>query len=98
MSKEDFKTTTKSQIDRRLVRMDGTPLPTSQDQSHYPKGGSRQHGLTTDIRPHARCPHWTMSSMYETGGKEHMEGECASQAEGHAQEDFLVVGAIDPEA
>jgi hypothetical protein len=36
--------------------------------------------------------------MYAIGGKEHMESECAGQAEGYAQKDVLVVGAVDFEA
>jgi hypothetical protein len=39
-----------------------------------------------------------MSGMYETGSEEHLEGQCSGQAEGYAQEDVLVVGAVDLEA
>jgi hypothetical protein len=39
-----------------------------------------------------------MSSVYKVGGKEHVEGECAGAAKGHAQADIFVVGAVDPEA
>jgi hypothetical protein len=39
-----------------------------------------------------------MSGMYEIGSEEHLEGQCSGQAEGYAQEDVLVVGAVDLEA
>jgi hypothetical protein len=98
MSQEDCATTAEGATHRRILRLDGATFPTGQDQDHDSEGGLGQHRLAADIRPYACRPHRTMSLMYEIGGKEHLEGECAGQAEGYAQEDVLVAGAVDLEA
>jgi len=74
MFEEDRKAITKSPTNRCIIYLDRTPFSTSQDQGHNPERSFGQYRLTTDFRPHARCPHRTMSGMYEIGCEEHMEG------------------------
>jgi hypothetical protein len=98
MSEEDRKTIDEGSLDRRLIHLDRAAFPPSQSQSHGSKGGLGKYRLAADVRVDIGRSHRSMSGVYEIGGQEYLEGIGAGQAEGDAQEDVLVVGAIDLEA
>ena len=84
MSKEDRPTFTEGSPDRRIVHLDGTSLASNQAQHHDPERGTGEHRAATILCLDTGGPHWAMSSVYEACGKEHVEGECAGPAKGHA--------------
>jgi len=95
---EDRPTSDESSFDRRIVHLDRTAFPTSKAQGHGPKRSLGQHGPAAGLRAYVGRPHWSMSRLYAIGGEEHLEGRRAGQAEGDAQANLFVAGAVDLKA
>jgi hypothetical protein len=74
LPEKDRSTFDESPLDRRLVYLDRTAFPSSQAQNHRPEGSFGKHGPAASLRAHLGRPHRTMSRLYATSSKEHLEG------------------------